>query len=321
MPPMIRSARVKLTLAYTCGIALMMAAFSVALYIALQNVLIGNLDVGGNATPQVEQAVLEADLARARLVLLGVNIAGWVLSAIVSYIVAGRTLRPIEAAVERQRQFTAHASHELRTPLTVMKGEIDVTLARMRSAEEYRRVLSLVNVEVDTMERSVHDLLALAQIEASSLAVERERRTVAAVIDEVMSPLRPRLEMRDIRLVTDVPPNLEASLDWERIRHLLRNLVENAVRHTPPGGEIRIEVREQRGDLELTVFNSGSQIAVHDLPHIFVPFYRGRGSSRGTGSGLGLALCDWVVRAHNGSIMAQNRSGGVAFVVRLPGVS
>jgi signal transduction histidine kinase len=256
--------------------------------------------------------------ARARLALVGVNVAGWVLTAALSYFIAGRTLRPIEAAVERQRQFTAHASHELRTPLTIMQGAIDVTLARERSPEEYRRTLGLVHAEVDHMKHSVNDLLMLAQVEARREVVGRERRAVVEVVDEVVRPLLSALSKREIRLISDVPPQLEACLDWERIQHLLRNLLDNAVRYTPPRGEIRIAANQHRGDLELLVFNSGSHIAGDDLPHLFIPFYRGRASTRGTGSGLGLALCDWLARAHGGSIVAENRNGGVAFVVRLP---
>jgi signal transduction histidine kinase len=316
---MIRSARVKLTLAYTAGIALMMAAFSIALYLALENVMVANLDVGGNATAQVEQAVLAADLARARLALVGVNVFGWILSAVVSYVIAGRTLRPIESAVKRQRQFTAHASHELRTPLTIMEGEIDVTLARGRSPEEYRRTLDLVHAEVDHMKHSVDDMLTLAQVEARREIIGRERRVVAEVVDEVVRPLLARSREQEIRLTTDVSSRLEACLDWERIQHLLRNLLDNALCHTPLGGQICIDANQHGGDLELTVFNSGSHISADDLPHLFVPFYRGRETARGAaGAGLGLALSEWVARAHGGSIMAENRPGGVAFVVRLP---
>lgn len=316
---MVRSARLTLTLAYTAGIALLMAAFSVALYIALASVIGNNLDVGGNAGAEVERAVQSAELARARLALVGINVVGWVVSAAVSYVVAGRTLRPIEAAVERQRQFTAHAAHELRTPLTIIKTETDVTLARERTPEEYRRTLGRVTTEIDHIERSVNDLLSLARVEANPRDIQRMTRPVRTAIVDVTAPFIPLLVARGIRSTVDVPTDWDASLDWERVDHLLRNLVDNAARHTPEGGEIRITAREGSGGLELTVFNSGSPIPERDMPHLFVPFYRGREKAGDTGSGLGLALADWVARAHGGGITAQNRPDGVAFVVRLPG--
>jgi two-component system sensor histidine kinase CiaH len=317
---MIRSARVELTLAYTAGIALMMAVFSIALYIALASAIAGNLEVGGNAGPNVERAVQSAELARARVVLVGVNLVGWVVSAAVSYFVAGRTLRPIEAAVERQRQFTAHAAHELRTPLTVMKTETDVTLSRERSREEYRQTLSLVNAEVEYMERAVNDLLALARVEANPSALERERRRVSEAVVEAVAPFVSRLNERNIHVITDVPDHLMVALDWERVGHLLRNLLDNAVRHTAHGGEIRITAREDNDNLEFAVFNSGLPIPDRDLPQLLIPFYRGRGKAGNGGSGLGLALADWVARAHGGSITAHNRTEGVEFTVRLPTV-
>lgn len=314
---MIHSARFKLTLAYTVGIALLMAAFSIALYAALQGALSGNLEAGGSADPQVEQAILGSELTRARIVLIVINLAGWLLAALVAYAVAGRTLRPIAAAVERQRQFTAHASHELRTPLTVIKGEIGVTLARPRESTEYRRILTLINEEVDQLEGTVSDLLSLARVGEDHISLRRERRPVAAAVEETVSLFRPRLDERHVRLDLEVPSTLQANLDWERVTHLLRNLLDNAVRYTPPGGTIRISGRQRAADVEIEVFNSGATVDAEDLPHLFVPFYRGRRSGEG-GAGLGLALCAWVAHAHGGSITLQNVQGGVACTVRLP---
>jgi len=101
--PMFRSARVKLVTAYTIGIPLIMALFLVALYLALQQALMGNLEVEGSATAQLEHAILATELTRVRLALLAVNLAGWAISALVSYLVAARTLRSIEAALCRPR--------------------------------------------------------------------------------------------------------------------------------------------------------------------------------------------------------------------------
>jgi signal transduction histidine kinase len=312
--PVFHSARLKLTLAYTVGIALIMAAFSVALYI----VLAGNIDIPGSGTERADQAIQAAQLARIRLVIAAVNVAGWVLAAGVAYVIAGRTLRPIAAALARQRQFTAHASHELRTPLTVMKGEIDVSLARERAPEQYRETLSRIDAEVVHLEQMVADLLDLAELDARQETLNRECRAVGDVLREVVEPLTPQLSQHRLHLVVDIPAPLEANLDWTRVRHLARNLVENAIQHTPPLGEIRISGRQRGKDLELIVFNTGAPIADSDLPHLFVPFYRGKGSDPDGGTGLGLALSDWVARAHGGSIMAQNCNGGVSFIVRLP---
>jgi signal transduction histidine kinase len=290
-----------------------MAAFSVALYVALA----GNLDIQGTGTEHADQVLAASQLARIRLVLATINIAGWVLGGVLSYLVAGRMLRPIEAAITRQRQFTAHASHELHTPLTVIKGEVDVTLARERSPAQYQETLSRIDAEVEHLETLVGDLLDLAQVEGSDHLRERERRIVGEIIREVVEPYEPRLQQRALRLTVEASPELEAKLDWLRVRHLLSNLIDNAIYHTPPRGEIRVAAAPHGRDFELSVFNSGSHLADDDLPHLFVPFYRGKESDPERGTGLGLALCDWVARVHGGSISAHNVRGGVSFVVRL----
>lgn len=317
----IHSARLKLALTYTLGIALIMAAFSIALYLVLQWALAGNLEAGGNAGAHLEQLILETELARARLALAGLNMVGWLLSAAISYLVAGRALRPIEASLARQRQFTAHASHELRTPLTIMKGEIDVTLARERPSTEYRHVLSRINDEVDRMNTSVSDLLALAQVEGRDVTADQERMRVQDGIAAVVELLAPRFAKDEIRFEMCIPPELEAVLDWPRVRHLVQNLLDNALRYTPPGGTIGLSAGAHGRDLQLDVWNSGSRIASTDIPHLFMPFYRGMGSNADSGAGLGLALCDWVARAHGGSISVRNQANGVCFTVKLPHVA
>ncbi len=315
---MFRSARLKLTLLYTLAIAAIMALFSIALYIAISTATSSNTEVPESVTPAVEQSILDAQLARARLALVGINVVGWAVVASASYVVAGRTLAPIERALTRQHQFTAHASHELRTPLTVIKGEIDVTRARERSPEHYQQALERIDAEVIHLDTIASDLLALARMEGMDERAERQRRNVAAVIAEVLNPLRPTVHERNIGITLVVSSDLEATLDWNRIRHLLTNLMDNAIQHTPADGEIRIGAARVGKNVEFDVFNSGSFIEPDDMPHVFLPFYRGKVSDPETGTGLGLALCEWIARLHGGTIQARNMAEGVQFTARLP---
>jgi len=313
-----RSARIKLTLAYTLVIALVMAAFSVALYLSIATATANTLDVPDPATVQAEHAVLSAELARARLALLGINVAGWLVAATASYLVAGRTLAPLESALARQRQFTAHASHELRTPLTIMKGEIDVTMARERSPEQYRETLTRLDDEVIHLEQMTGTLLTLAQAQEARRASECSVGDVGELVHDIVCSFSQRAEDAGILLDTSLPPQLRANLDWPHVRHLLTNLLDNALRHSKRGGTVRVSAAPHGRILELTVFNTGAQIAPQDLPHLFVPFYRGKGSSSGGGAGLGLALADWIARSHGGSVAVHNQLDGVSFTVRLP---
>lgn len=318
--PMFRNARVKLTAGYTVGIAMIMAAFSMALYLALQQALVGNLEMGGNASPQLENTVVAADLARVRLALLTVNFAGWIISALISSIVARRTLRPIEESIERQSRFAAHASHELRSPLSAIKGEIEATLAQQRRVEAYRETLTRVNTEVDHLERTVRSLLELARASSGQHTAWIECRAVQAALQEMAEPLRARMAEVRTRLVVEVPPDLYATLDWDRVALVIRNLLDSAAQHTGEDGEIRLVARSRRQDLELEVFASGPHVTPADRPHLFVPFYRGRGGDPDLGTGIGLALCEWVVRAQGGTIAVHNFPRGVCFRLRLPHV-
>lgn len=316
---MFHSARITLTVAYTIGIAVIMAAFSVALYVALQQALAGNLEAPGTASAQLEQALLGSELARARIALLAINLVGLSVSALVSWIVAGRTLQPIQQSLDRQHRFAAHASHELRTPLTVIKGEIEVTLARPRRLEVYRETLQRVDGEVDHLEATVKSLLDLARSTAPESVPRASTRSVWSALQEMAAPFQATAGDRHLQLLVEASPDHEATLDWGRITLVMRNLLDNALRHTPAGGSIVVTARHRGRDLELTVFNNGAGVAADDLPHLFVPFYRGRGSDPETGTGLGLALCEWIVQAEGGRIAVHNVADGVLFTLRLPG--
>jgi signal transduction histidine kinase len=312
-----RSARLTLTIVYSTALALVMAGFSVALYIALSASLAGRLDVSANVSPHVESLVLDAQLARARIALLAIGIAGWVVVATASWVIAGRTLGPLALTLQKQREFTAHASHELRTPLTVIRGEIDVTQARDRSSEEYRTTLMLVEDEAEHLEGVLNDLLSLARMESGQEPAQRVKGTLDSEVDEVLAPFRDGLRRQGIRVRTAISLEIEARLDWRRFRLLLTNLVDNARKHSRREGCITIDAQQHGRYVEISVFNTGPHVSDNDLPNLFLPFYRGSGEVPYEGSGLGLALCVWIARLHQGSIVAHNVRGGVNFVVRL----
>lgn len=314
---MFRSARIKLTVVYTVAIALVMAAFSIALYFSISSAMATNLEVPEKVSPGVEHAILLAQLGRARLALVAINVVGWVAAAGASYYVSGRTLGPIQEALDRQKQFTAHASHVLRTPLTVMKGELNVALTRDRSPQEYREALDRVEEEVDQLEMTVSGLLALARLEAGGRQ-EPEYRSVLEEVEKVVSPFRRLSDEQGIRLETVVPDNIEACFEWPRIEQLLTNLLDNAMRHVAEGGRILVHVTRPAAVLQLSIYNTGAHIDQNDLPHLFLPFYRGKRTEADTGTGLGLAFCEWIARSADGSIRARNVGDGVSFDVYLP---
>jgi heavy metal sensor kinase len=222
-------------------------------------------------------------------------------------------------AFTMQRQFLADASHELRTPLTAIRANVDILL---RGADDdpgqRREMLRSIAQESDRMGRLVDDLLALARTDAGQEPIH-ERLSFDALLLDVYHQQRRLAE--DVRLTIAAFEPVELEGDPDRLKQLLLNLIDNARRHTEPGGSVTLDLRRQGTEAVLEVRDTGSGIAAVHLPHIFERFYRADSSrSRdGGGAGLGLAISREIVEAHGGTIAVQSRVGaGSTFTVTLP---
>jgi heavy metal sensor kinase len=226
----------------------------------------------------------------------------------------------LEQAWRRQRQFTADASHELRTPLTAIRGQIEVALSEERSAEEYRAVLETVQTQNARMSRLVSDLLMLARADAG-LQLHCEALDLAQLTRDVGEQLQPMAEANGLHFEVCAPAAVPIVADEDRLLQVFFNLVENALKYTPPGGCVTLACSEEAANALLTVSDTGPGIPPHALPHIFDRFYRvdeSRQRVRG-GEGLGLAIVHTLVEAHGGSIVVQSELGkGTTFRVQLP---
>lgn len=230
----------------------------------------------------------------------------------------------LEEGLRRQRQFTADASHELRTPLTAIKGQVEVALSRDRDAQTYRDVLRAVNEESDRLIRTAGSLLVLARADAGGTPLSQERLELGALVAAVAEQVAPAAEAKGVRLeVADGPP-AQIFADEDLLIQMLLNLLDNAVKYTDPGGEVRVEWTVGEGAAELSVRDTGAGIAPEHLPHVFDRFYRAdpaRSRAAG-GAGLGLSICRWIAQAHGGTIAVESTPGeGSTFTVRLPPAS
>lgn len=227
----------------------------------------------------------------------------------------------LEAAFRRQRQFTGDASHELRSPLTALKGQVDVALARPRDPDEYRAVLTLVNEEVDRLISLVGSLLALARADAGEIPLSREPISLGDAVDGAVEQVEPLAEQRGIQLIEQEGPAITIQADESLLLQLLLNLLDNAIKYTPSGGDVRVSWAVDAGSAFVTVSDSGIGIDAEHLPHVFERFYRvdkARSRAEG-GTGLGLAISKWIADAHGGDIHATSTVGeGSSFTVRLP---
>ncbi len=228
----------------------------------------------------------------------------------------------LDEAFERERRFTEDASHELRTPLAVLRNEIEVALQRERSAAEYRVVLERCLEELLRLTKLTEDLLMLARSDTSEAMLDRQAVNLGALCQEMVEYVSPLAEEQGLMMYLSL--STEPVVVWgdpRRLKQLVLNLLDNAVKYTPAGGQIRVAVERRSNAVVVEVFNTGDGIPSEDLPHIFERFYRRRRQTQGEagGFGLGLAICKWIVEAHGGMITVESEPDqGTRFTFHLP---
>lgn len=233
------------------------------------------------------------------------------------FLYAGRALVPIRESLRRQREFAADASHELRTPLTVLNTGLDY-LSRHpdRTAAESADVIGDLRGEVGQLTHLVDDLLLLARSDSSAVEMRFERVDLAEAAGEALQSLRTFATERRVTLLFDAAP-VAVDGDGQRLRQLVAILVDNAIRHSPPGRVVTVKVTPDPA-ARLTVEDEGRGIRPQDLPHIFDRFWRAADAPPG-GTGLGLSIARWIAEHHGGSLSAANRpTGGARFEVHFP---
>jgi two-component system phosphate regulon sensor histidine kinase PhoR len=220
-----------------------------------------------------------------------------------------------------RREFVANVSHELRTPLSAIKLMLETILVADDDPEARTLFLPQVAREVDRMIRLVEDLLELARSESGNLVLRKEPFDLTDIATTVVNTFAQRSSAADIELDLDAPRAVLVDADRHRLTQVGLNLVDNALRHTPSGGTVTVEVITEAENAILRVRDTGRGIPYHDLPHIFERFYvvdRSR-SREHTGTGLGLSIARHLVEAHGGTLTAQSLYGrGSTFECRLP---
>jgi heavy metal sensor kinase len=228
----------------------------------------------------------------------------------------------LEAGFSSLQHFTADAAHELRAPLAMIRAELEVSLARVRSTEEYQVTHRLVLSEVERMARLADQLLLLARADAGSLAPRFVSVDVSDLLEETVDRWRLLAGSRGVRLALEPPPPGSMWADPELLRRLIDNLLDNAVRHSPPGEEVVLTAACEDGRWYVEVADAGPGVPESMRDRLFQRFTRAdpaRGRDTG-GAGLGLALCAVIADLHGGSIALAPPNGpppGARFIVIL----
>ena len=232
-----------------------------------------------------------------------------------------RMIERLESSFTQMRQFSTDVSHELRTPITAIRGQLEVALFTAKDAEQYREAILNSLQDVERLSQIVRALLLLSQAESGQVALHKTWLDLSATVRDIIDQFQIPAEEARIRLVADLPPECPAEVDRVQIERMISNLISNAVKFTPPGGEVRVALRPHPERVDIVVADTGPGIAPEHLPHIFDRFYQVPGSDVNVerGLGLGLSFVNWIAKAHGGSVEVDSElNKGSQFTISLP---
>ncbi len=225
----------------------------------------------------------------------------------------------LDEAFTTQRQFMEDISHELKTPLSVLKGELEVTLKRIRSTQEYETALHSSLEEVNSLVGIVENLLTLARFDAKTTTLHAQPLDLNLLIKDAVEAIQVLAFQKEIALQFNSAHTVDIIADTNQLKRLLLNILDNAIKYTPPGGKISIDLRQQKNTVDIDIIDTGIGIPEADLPHIFDRFYRVDKSRSSLGFGLGLSIAQSIAMAHGGKIYAKaNSPQGSVFTISLP---
>jgi two-component system sensor histidine kinase CiaH len=274
------------------------------------------LQVGRSIEPE------EETLRRLIFILGGGGAAGLLLALVGGFFLAGRALRPIGAAMDRQRAFVADASHELRTPLSLIRANAEL-LQRHPSKAVRTNMPALEDIirETDELGTLVSQMLTLAKADAGTTPFAFTEVALHDLVEDVGKQVRVLADKKGLQLDVRVDGPIRVRGDEVRLRELLLILLDNAIKFTGAAGTVGLTLEADGGKAVVRVSDSGSGIPPEALPHVFDRFYRAdKARSRAEGgAGLGLAIAKWIVEGHRGSIRVNSDPGrGTTFTVELP---
>ena len=236
----------------------------------------------------------------------------------------------LQAADKKQRELeslrrdlVAWASHDLQTPLTSMRAILEaLSDGVVDDPEMVKRYLNTAQRDVLSLSALIDDLFQMSQLDAGGFPLNLDKSSLRDLVSDTLESFSELAYRESIRLEGQVEAGVDpVAMDTQAIGRVLNNLISNALRHTPAGGEISLHARRTGSGVEVSIRDTGEGIQARDIPHIFDRFYRGEKSrNRGTGgAGLGLAIARGIVRAHGGDIMVESESGkGTQFTFTIP---
>ena len=232
-----------------------------------------------------------------------------------------RMIGRLEESFRSVNRFTADASHELRTPLTIIRGELETSLLDKSLSKNVRQTIYSLIEETENLSKIVQCLLSLSRLDAGSAQMECVRLNLADLVATTTDQMAPLADEKHVTLTTQADEEVEVIGDQVRLRQVVVNLLDNAIKYTPEGGTVTVGVNATDRRAQLEVSDTGPGIPNGDLPHVFDRFFRADRIRLATieGAGLGLSIVQSICTAHGGLVKAENHAdGGCRIIVQLP---
>lgn len=313
-------ARLRLTFFYIVVIAVVLAAFSIALYYGFTQNIQDEVD-GNFASEQSQEAFISNTVSKLQSEILLIDGCVILLVGGLGFWLAGKTLQPIQETLNTQKRFVADASHELRTPLAIMKTNLEVTLKDKAQASECPQVLASNLEEVERMNRIVEDLLILSRIDSNQERLQFSKTDLSGLIVQSVEKMQVYAGSNNVIIRTDVEQPIYVLGDPHKLKQVLFNVLKNAIDYSNNQGEVKISARKVANQAIVIIEDNGIGISPEDVPHVFERFYRvdkSRSRKQG-GSGLGLSIVKWIIQEHRSNISLQSLPGqGTAITISLP---
>lgn len=316
-------ARLKLTFLYLSIIAVILIIFSVVLYYSLSQNIHDNLG-GEFLDEQTQKSVTLKMTDQLQTTIIFIDLLILIISSGLSYFLAGKTLQPIQQAMEKQKQFTADAAHELRTPLAVIQTNLEVAL-KEKDGNQGRKQVLITNAleEVKLMARLTEDLLALSRLENTKQDYTFEKIDIAQLVNKVVEKMQNLAIKKQIHLSVASLPTAFIEGEINDLERLIMNIINNAIQFTPPGGFVHVTADRFDKKMLIRIQDTGVGISEKDLSHVFERFYRAdKARERGNGTGLGLSIAQEIAYKYKGNIHIKSTLGkGTTVTITFPVIS
>ena len=328
-------ATLKLTVIYLAIIMIISLLFSIGLYrVSTQEIERSirrdsplskvirsrNLELASDLIEEQEEAIAEAH-ARVRGSLVVINLILLFGGGFISYLLARRTLTPIEQAHEAQSRFTADASHELRTPITAMRAETELTLTENSLTLNKAKAQLESNIEeLDKLTELSEGLLQLARFDENGL--EKSSISLQHIIQQSVENIAIKAQKKKQKIIIEKMPDTTLKANQSALIQTVTILLDNAIKYSPDGATITVASKKFKNTVRIHVTDTGDGIKASELPHIFDRFYRAdssRTKNQSNGYGIGLSIAKTIVDLHGGKISAKSVPGkGSTFTISVP---